>query len=69
MPTRKEHTVRATAEELRVKRARGETGSDSKRAAKMTVPDGSDPDDAIEPVRMDGSRRSFPCRAARRTHR
>ena len=33
--------------------ARGEAGSDWTRAAAVPVPDGRDPDDAIEPVRMD----------------
>ena len=37
-------------EELNAKRARGDTQSDWKRAAAPPVPDGSDPDDAIEPI-------------------
>ena len=39
-----------TIEELSAKRARGETQSDWKRAAALPVPDGSDPDDAMEPI-------------------
>ena len=42
--------VSFTVEELKAKRARGETRSDWKRAADLPVPDGSDPDDAIEPI-------------------
>jgi uncharacterized protein (DUF4415 family) len=42
--------VSFTVEELNVKRAREETQSDWKRAAALPVPDGSDPDDAIEPI-------------------
>ena len=34
-------------------KARGEAGSDWKRAAKSPLPDESDVDDAVEPVRMD----------------
>ncbi len=53
MVTKKEHIVRFTADELKARELRGENGSDWARAATMPVPDGSDPDDAIEPVRMD----------------
>ncbi|WP_158808501.1 hypothetical protein [Beijerinckia sp. L45] len=41
MARKNEPIVRYTADELKA------------RAATMPVPDGSDPDDAIEPVRMD----------------
>ncbi len=53
MTTKKERIVRYTAEELKALEAAGKAGSDWKRAAEANVPDGSDPDDAIEPVRMD----------------
>jgi len=42
--------VSFTGEELNAKRARGETQSDWKIAAALPVPDGSDPDDAMEPI-------------------
>jgi len=42
--------VSFTVEELQAKRARGETRSDWKRAAALPIPDGSDPDDAMEPI-------------------
>ena len=51
--TKKKRIVRYTAKELQAMKERGNAGSDWKRAAKQAVPDGSDPDDAIEPVRMD----------------
>ena len=51
--TKKKRIVRYTAKELEALKKRGVAGSDWKRAAKQAVPDGSDPDDAIEPVRMD----------------
>ncbi len=60
MSTRKERIVRTTTEELRAMKARGKAGSDWKRAAKMPVPDGSDPDDAVEPVSMDWVRTELP---------
>ena len=53
MKTKKEHIVRYTIEELKKMEAEGKVGSDWVRAAQMPVPDGSDPDDAIEPVNMD----------------
>jgi uncharacterized protein (DUF4415 family) len=42
-----EHIVSYTAAELKAKRARGESKSDWKAAAKKPLPDGSDPDDAM----------------------
>jgi uncharacterized protein (DUF4415 family) len=51
--TRKGRLARYTDEELKAARASGEAGSDWKRAAAADVPDGSNPDDALEPVRMD----------------
>ena len=53
MKTKKGRIVRYTADELKAMEAAGETQSDWQRAAKLPVPDGSDPDDAIEPVGMD----------------
>lgn len=60
MAAKKERIVRTTAEELKAMTASGEAGSDWKRAARMPVPEGSDPDDAIEPVRMDWVRTELP---------
>ncbi len=51
--TKKGPIVRATSEDLRTSRARRESGSDWDRAADVAVPDGNDPDDAIEPVDVD----------------
>ena len=53
MMEKKGRIVRYTTEELEALRARGDAGSDWKRAAKEPIPDGSDPDDALEEVRMD----------------
>ena len=53
MRTKKERIVRYTADELRSLRARGVVGSDLSRAAQTPVPEGSNPDDAIEPLDMD----------------
>lgn len=52
MAAKKEHIVRYTADELREMERRGLAGSDWKRAALAPLPDGSDPDDAMEPVDM-----------------
>lgn len=51
--TKKERITRATDEDLRARRSRWQGGSDWKRAARHPVPNGTDPDDAIEPVDMD----------------
>ena len=53
MTAKKERIVRYTTEELNAMRARGDAGSDWKRAASMPAPEDSDVDDAFEPVRMD----------------
>jgi uncharacterized protein (DUF4415 family) len=50
MSGKKEDNVSYSEAELRAMRAAGETGSDWDAAAKLPVPDGSDPDDAKEPV-------------------
>ena len=53
MTTKKARIARYTGDELSAMKARGEAGSDWKRAARQPVPDGSDPDDGIAPVDMD----------------
>jgi uncharacterized protein (DUF4415 family) len=53
MATKKEHFVTYSDKELRAMRAAGKTYSDWKKAAQRPLPDGSDPDDAMEPVNMD----------------
>jgi len=51
--TNKERIVRATDEDLRARRSRDGSGSDWRRAARRPGPDGTDPDDAIEPVELE----------------
>ena len=53
MKTKKGRVVRYTADELKAMEAAGKTKSEWQRAARLPVPDGSDSDDAIEPVRLD----------------
>ena len=48
MDRKSEHIVRYTAEELMAMQARGETKSDWEKAMSVPLPDGSDPDDAME---------------------
>lgn len=60
MKTKKERIVRYTAEELAAMEARGESKTDWRRAARMPVPDGSDPDDAIESVDIDWASAKIP---------
>ena len=55
--------VSFTVEELNAKRAREETQSDWKRAGAIPVPDGSDPDDAMEPI--DWATTELPLRRAK----
>ena len=50
MPRKSENIVSYTLAELNAKAARGEDRSDWKRAAAMPLPDGSDPDDAMEEI-------------------
>ena len=50
MRRRNDDIVRHTTSELDAVRAAGETRTDWKAAAQRPVPDGSDPDDAMEPV-------------------
>jgi uncharacterized protein (DUF4415 family) len=47
---KRKRIVRYTDKQLDAMRARGKAGSDWRRAAKVPIPDGSDPDDAIGPV-------------------
>ena len=42
--------VRYSEAELRAMQAAGKTGSDWKAAARKPIPDGRDPDDAMEPI-------------------
>jgi uncharacterized protein (DUF4415 family) len=62
MATKKKRIVRYTTDELRKMEKAGKVRSDWKRAAKMPVPDGSNLDDAIEPVRMDWATTTLPAR-------
>lgn len=50
MGKKSENIVSYTADELKAKEARGEDRTDWKRAATMPLPDGSDPDDAMEEI-------------------
>src|SRR4051794_32309191 len=50
MGAKKENIVRYTTEELQAMAARGEVHSDWEGAAQHPLPDGSDPDDAMEEV-------------------
>jgi uncharacterized protein (DUF4415 family) len=50
MSKRSENIVSFTASELEARLKRGETASDWKKAASHPLPDGSDPDDAMEEI-------------------
>ena len=50
MRRKSEHIVKYTAEELGAKIVRGETKTDWIKAAQCPLPDGSDPDDAMEEI-------------------
>ena len=67
MTMKNERIVRYTTEELKTMKARGEAGSDWKRAAATRAPGGRDPDDAVEPVEMDWVTTELP-RPRRKTH-
>ena len=67
MRTKKARIERYTAEQLKSMTSRGEAGSDWTRAARQPVPDGSDPDDAIEPVDIDWATTELPM-PRRKTH-
>jgi len=45
--------MQTTDRDVKDRRSRGESGSDWQKAASKTVPDGHDPDDAIEPFSID----------------
>lgn len=53
MPKKNEHIVTFTDKELRAMRAAGKSGSNWEKAALHPVPDGSDPDDAIDDGEID----------------
>ena len=67
MATKRKRIVRYTTDELKAMEKAGKVRSDWKRAAGMPVPDGSNPDDAIEPVRMDWATTELPM-PRRKTH-
>jgi len=50
MPRKSAHIAHYTATDLQAKAAAGEDMTDWHKAASVPVPDGSDPDDAMEPV-------------------
>ena len=50
MATERKRIVRYTDRQLKAMRAAGKTGSQWRKAARMPVPDGADPDDAIGPI-------------------
>jgi uncharacterized protein (DUF4415 family) len=50
MSRKKDNIVRRSAAELQTMHAAGKTGTDWTAAAAKPVPDGSDPDDALEDV-------------------
>jgi uncharacterized protein (DUF4415 family) len=50
MSRKKENIERHSADELRALKAAGQTGSDWDLAARKPIPDGGDPDDAMEEV-------------------
>src|SRR3954451_10748877 len=50
MSKRSENIVKRTATELSARRKRGETKVDWKAAAKKALPEGADPDDAMEQI-------------------
>jgi len=50
MSRKKGHIVRHSAAELEAMKAAGKTETDWRAAAMKPVPDGSDPDDAMEPI-------------------
>jgi uncharacterized protein (DUF4415 family) len=63
------HIASYTAAELRAMERRGESKSDWKAAAKKPLPDGSDPDDAMEDVDWATAELPMPRRKAHMTLR
>lgn len=53
MTAKRERIVSFTADEMRALERDRKAGTDWKQAARAPLPDGSDPDDAMEPVDMD----------------
>jgi uncharacterized protein (DUF4415 family) len=69
MKKKSKHIVSFTAAELKAKRARGESQSDWKAAAKKPLPDGSDPDGAMEEIDWATAELPMPRRKAHMTLR
>src|SRR5512139_2794182 len=63
------HIVRYTDAELRAMKARGESKSDWKAAAKKALPSGRDPDDAMEEIDWATAELPMPRRKAHTTLR
>jgi uncharacterized protein (DUF4415 family) len=69
MKKKSEPIVSYTATELRAKQKRGGSKSDWKEAAKKPLPDGSDPDDAMEEIDWATAELPMPRRKAHMTLR
>jgi len=67
MTMKKERIVTFTDDQLKALQDAGKTQSDWKKAAAQAAPDGSDPDDAMEPVRLDWTTTKLPMPRAK-TH-
>ena len=67
MTTKNEPIVTFTDEQLKARQKARKTKSDWKKAAARALPDGSDPDDAMEPVNMDWASTELPL-PRRKTH-
>ena len=64
MDKKSEHIVRYTAEEIRAMIARGEDRTDWEKALLVPLPDGSDPDDAMEEIEWATTELPLPRRKA-----
>jgi uncharacterized protein (DUF4415 family) len=60
MATKRERIATFTDEQLKARQKAGKTKSDWKKAAAHALPDGSDPDDAMEPVDMNWATTELP---------
>ncbi len=69
MKKKSKHIVSYTAAELRTMERRGGSKSDWKAAAKKSLPDGSDPDDAMEEIDWATAELPMPRRKAHMTLR
>ena len=69
MKKKSEHIVSYTDAELRAMRRRGESKSDWKAAAKVPLPSGDDPDDAMEEIDWATAELPLPRRKAHMTLR